>query len=277
MKALSFFSPGRYGCIIGVINALLAVGLTVLSFRYVQPKDCYRSCAATEGIPCPTGGCQIGEQKAGWPLPVFVDDPGGGSPTGGWGLLGPEDPPLFVPLLLDILFYSSIVWLASYLIQLIGLRTLPLKWIVTLLPLNVFLAVSLWIFYWLFGYYVPIGRGQSVQVYTDTATGIMSDSGFSPRVSIPLEELIENYGNPDNAWLMSEGTSEKPKSRMVLHWDSIGMFVELPEVANNTYTVKKTTAVEMILFPHEEMVLGIEGKPLGEKRTRWTGYGKYLP
>jgi hypothetical protein len=107
MKTLSFFSFGRQGYILGILNALLAIGLAVLSFRYIQPKDCYRSC--TEGLPCPTGGCHFGEQKAGWPLPAFVDMPGGGSPTSGWGLLGPEDLPSFMPMILDVLFYSSLL------------------------------------------------------------------------------------------------------------------------------------------------------------------------
>ena len=109
MKTLPLVPLNRV-CILGIVNALLTIGLTFLSFKYIQPKDCYRACAAT-AMPCPTGGCHIGEQKAGWPLPVFVDDPGGGSPTGGWGLLGPEDPPLIKPLIVDTLVYSLIVWL----------------------------------------------------------------------------------------------------------------------------------------------------------------------
>lgn len=104
MKTAPFVPPGRGRYILVVVNLLLTIGLTLLSFRYVQPKDCYRHCGAEEGIPCLPGGCGFGEQKAGWPLPVFVDDPGGGSPTGGWGLLGPEDPPLIMPMLLTVLF-----------------------------------------------------------------------------------------------------------------------------------------------------------------------------
>jgi hypothetical protein len=268
----------RFGCIIGVINALLTIGLTVLSFRHIEPKNCYRPCGASlEGEPCPAGGCPVGEQKAGWPLPAFVDAPGGGSPTGGWGLIGPEDMPLFVPLLLDILFYSSIVWLASYIIQFIGRRMLPLKWIATLLPLSVFLAGSLWIFYWSGGYFAPIGRGDIVQVYIDTPIDRGAGSAFLPTVSIPLEELIENYGDPDDVWLTSEGSAEKPATHILLHWDSIEMFVKLPEIANQTYAIKETTGVEMIVFPYEESVIGFDGKPFGEKRVSWTGYGDYQP
>lgn len=44
------------------------------------------------------------EQRAGFPLPVLVDDPGGGSPTNGWGILGPEDFLNPVTFILDTLF-----------------------------------------------------------------------------------------------------------------------------------------------------------------------------
>src|SRR6476620_3349817 len=101
MKTTPFFPLGRGRHMLLVVNLFLAIGLTVLSFRYVQPKDCYRVCGVEEGMSCLPGGCRFGEQKAGWPIPVFVDAPGGGSPTGGWGLLGPEDLPLVVPMILD--------------------------------------------------------------------------------------------------------------------------------------------------------------------------------
>ena len=90
MKSTPFFPLGRGRYILVVVNLLLTIGLTVLSFRYVQPKDCYRLCAG-DGMPtCLAGGCGFGEQKAGWPLTVFVDTPGGGSPTGGWGCWDPK-------------------------------------------------------------------------------------------------------------------------------------------------------------------------------------------
>src|SRR5215212_8493554 len=74
-----------------IVNAFLAIGLTVLSFQYVQPKNCYNFCDPSYIIPCTKGSCYFGDQKAGWPIPVFVDMPGGGSPTDGWGMVGPED------------------------------------------------------------------------------------------------------------------------------------------------------------------------------------------
>jgi hypothetical protein len=275
MKPLSSFSLDRQGCIIGVLNALLAIGLTVISFRYIQPKDCYRAWAGSEGVPYPAGACGFGGQKAGWPLPAFVDTPGGGSPTSGWGLLGPEDPPDFVPLLLDVLFYSLIVWLALYIIQFVRRRAVPLRLIITSLPLNFFLGIFLCIFYWSFG--SPIGRGHSVQVYVDTPTDRGAGSAFLPTVSIPLEELIENYGDPDEVWLTSEGSAQKPLTQVLLHWAPIGMFVQLAETASETYPIKKTTEVEMIIFPYEEPVIAFDGKPLGEKKIPWTGYGNYQP
>jgi hypothetical protein len=276
MKTLSKYPADRYSCSIVVMNALLAVVLTILSFRYVEPKNCYRTCGESlEGKPCPTGGCPIGEQKAGWPLPAIVDAPGGGSPTSGWGLIGPEDPPLPVPLLLDILFYSLTLWLVISIIQLIWKRALPVKNLMLSLPLNIFLTVCLWMFFWSFG--SPIYRNHYGQVYIDTPAGRSANMAFLPGVFIPVEELVEKYGNPSDVWLTSEGLPEKPLTRIVLHWDPIGMFAELAEVRAETYMIKKTTRVDMVLFPDDEPVIAIDEKPLGKKKIPWTGYGAYQP
>ena len=277
MKTRLFFGFGRFGCIIGIVNALLAIGITVASFRYIQPKDCYRLCGSLDGTTCPAGACRFGEQKAGWPLPAFVDAPGGGSPTGGWGILGPEDPPLLVPIILDTLFYSLLLWLALYGIQFIRGQVLSLKLIATTLTLNAFLAATLWIFYLFFGYYAPIGRGHGVSVYVDTPTSIVSVMGFSPIVSIPLGELIEKYGEPDYVRLGSDDKTEAPTIRMALYWDSIGMFVGLPQRTGKIYTVNKTTDIEMILFFNGQSYLGISGKPLDGKKIPWRGYDTYQP
>jgi hypothetical protein len=203
--------------------------------------------------------------------------PGGGSPTSGWGLLGPEDLPSFMPMILDVLFYSSLLWLALGIVQLARRQAVPLRLAMTTMPLNVFLAVSLWIFYLLFGYSAPIGRGHSVQVYIDTPTDRYAGLAFSPIVSIPLEELIINYGDPDDVWLTFEDSAEKSATDIVLHWASIGMFVKLAEMENKTYPVKKTTKVKLIIFPYEEPVIAFDGKPLGEKKIPWSGYGDYQP
>jgi len=66
------------------------------------------------------------------------------------------------------------------------------------------------------------------------------DIAFLPGDFIPVEELIENYGNPNDVWLTSEGSREKPLTHIVLHWD-------------------------------------LMGNPLGKKKTTWTGYGNYQP
>lgn len=280
MKTSPFFPRGRRRYIPVIVNALLAIGLTVVSFRYVQPKDCYRFCDASEGIPCPSGTCTFGEQKAGWPLPAFVDAPGGGSPTGGWGLLEPEDLPLGVPMILDVLFYSILLWLALYIIGLAQGQTLDPKLIVVTLPMNALLAAFLWMFYFLFGFtagFEIIGRGHGEQVYMDTPTSTTAAMGFSPIVSIPLEELIENYGDPDYVWFTHESTTEAPTIGIVLYWNSISMFVELPQIANKTYAVHKRTDIEMIIFFDEQDVTRVAGKPLSGEKIPWTGYGNYPP
>lgn len=108
----------------GVI-ILLAIGLTALSLRFVRPVDCQAFCNFSRQTPCPSGSCRSGEQRAGLPLPILVDSGGGSSPTGGWGRLGPEDLPNPVTPVLDVLFYSLILWLIMYLIRFIRGKEKP--------------------------------------------------------------------------------------------------------------------------------------------------------
>ncbi len=150
MNIPRFFRFGRIGCILGILNALLAIGLTFASLLYVRPKDCNRLCGAPEGTPCPIGACRFGEQRAGWPVAFVVDNPGGGSPTNGWGILGPEDPPLLVPLILDVLFYSLLLWAAWCIVQATRGQRLPLKTMAISLPLTAILAAFVWLFYFFF-------------------------------------------------------------------------------------------------------------------------------
>jgi hypothetical protein len=90
---------------------LLAIGLTVLSLNYVRPADCQRFCDLPKGVPCPSGSCRSGEQRAGFPLPLMIDSGAGSSPTGGWGKLGPEDGLNPITPDLDVIFYGVLLWL----------------------------------------------------------------------------------------------------------------------------------------------------------------------
>ena len=157
MKTTPLFPHGRGRYILVVVNLLLTFGLTLLSFRYVQPKDCYRFCDVEEGVPCPAGSCRVGEQKAGWPIPVFVDAPSPSSPLLISGVLGVDDYPRPMPILLDVLFYSFLAWLAVLIIGLIQRQRFDPKLILLALPLNVGLVVFLWIWYFSTGYvnYLP--------------------------------------------------------------------------------------------------------------------------
>ena len=157
MKTTPFSPPVRRGYLL-VLNLLLTIGLTVLSFRYVQPKECYRFCNMEEGVPlgvpCPTGSCRVGEQKAGWPIPVFVDAPSPSSPLLESGILGVDDYPSPITMLLDVLFYSTLVWLVIFIIGLIQGQRLDPKLIRLSLLMNVLLTVVMWIHYFRTGYYV---------------------------------------------------------------------------------------------------------------------------
>jgi hypothetical protein len=147
MKTTLLFPHGVGRYILVVVNVLLTFGLTLLSFRYIQPKDCYRFCDLEEGVSCPTGSCRIGEQKAGWPIPVFVDAPSPSSPLLISGVLGVDDYPHPLWLLLDVLFYSFLVWLAVFIIGRIQGRMLDPQLIWLSLPMNVILTVFLGIHY----------------------------------------------------------------------------------------------------------------------------------
>src|SRR5215212_11560443 len=154
MKTTPLFPHDRGQYILVVVNLLLTIVLTVLSFRYVQPKDCYRFCDVEAGVPCPAGSCRVGEQKAGWPIPVFVDAPSPSSPLLISGILGVDDYPHPMPMLLTVLFYSFLVWLVMFIIGLIRNQILDPKFILLSLPMNVLLAVVLWMHYFLTGYHV---------------------------------------------------------------------------------------------------------------------------
>jgi len=93
----------------------LAVALTFFSQAFVRPVVCKSLCDAPPGAACPDATCRAGEQRAGLPLPYRIDDPGGSSPTGGWGVLGEEDLPNLFVFCLDALFYACFIWLLMYL------------------------------------------------------------------------------------------------------------------------------------------------------------------
>lgn len=265
-----------------IVNAFLAIGLTVISFQYVQPKNCYYFCDVSYGLPCTKGSCAFGDQKAGWPIPAFVDAPGGGSPTGGWGLLGPEDLPLGIPMIQDVLFYSILIWIVLYVIQFFSHQVLSLKLILLSLPLNAFLGASLWVFYLIFTFtmgFQGIGRGHREPVYVKTSKDIdiHTAMGFAPDVSIPLDEVIEYYGEPDYVWFTSDSTTESTRTELLLYWNSVKMFVELPQIANKTYPVHGKTEIEMIIFHDDQDVITVAEKQMSEEKTAWTGYGHYQP
>jgi len=265
-----------------IVNAFLAIGLTVISFQYVQPKNCYNFCDPSYVIPCTKGSCYFGDQKAGWPIPVIVDSGGGGSPTTGWGLVGNEDFPHPLWLIADVLFYSILVWLVLYVIQFFRHQAFSLKLFLVSLPISVFLGASLWFFYVIFisnmGYQV-IGRGHrdSVDVQTSTDLDTHTAMTFTPRFSIPLDEVIEYYGDPDYVVFTSDSTTEVTATGLLLYWDSVHMFVELPQITDNTYPVHRKTEIEMIIYYDDQDVTALAGQPISEEKTLWTGYGNYQP
>jgi hypothetical protein len=230
-------------------------------------------------VPCPKGSCYFGDQKAGWPFPVFIDSPGGGSPTGGWGLLGPEDPP-GPTMIVDVLFYSIVVWIVLYGIQFFRHQIVPRKVFLQSLSLNAFLGICLWVFYLNFTFtmgFQAVGRGYRNSVDVETSKDMTSAMAFEPTVSVPLGEVIDYYGDPDYVWFTSATTQQGRTTGMLLYWDGVPVFVELPPIAEESYPVHRKTTIERIIFYDAQDVMALAGHPIPEEKTVWTGYGDYRP
>lgn len=118
---------------------VLATGLTVASLGFVRPVNCQRFCDASRQTPCPPGACRNGEQRAGLPLPVFIDNSGGSSPISGWGILGPEDLPNPVTFILDVFFYAVLLTFVGYIITIVHRKESQVELLAIVLPLAVVL------------------------------------------------------------------------------------------------------------------------------------------
>jgi hypothetical protein len=118
---------GRLPWLPQIVIIALAIGLTLVSLRYVHPAFCQYLCT-TES--CPPGYCRFGEQGAGFPFPVIIDNEAG-SPLSGLGKVGPEDIPNPLTFVLDVLFYSGILWLLWQ--ALLWMRRLPEPYFVVVL------------------------------------------------------------------------------------------------------------------------------------------------
>ena len=203
---------------------ILAAGLTLASLMYIRPAVCERACGEPEGAPCPSGACRIGEQRAGFPLPVWIDDPGGGSPTSGWGKLGPEDPPNPLFFLADLLFYSILLWLVWRTVQLFRDRARP-RALLVLTPLLVILAACLIVAFSIERSFaarsIPVRTGEPERIilgkwsFQDPSTGEEFFLRFYERgrVSLTLPGYAEQESG-EYRW-ESEG-----RMRLIFQWDS---------------------------------------------------------
>jgi hypothetical protein len=182
----------------------------------------------------------------------------------------------------DVLFYSIVVWIVLYVIQFFRHRAVSLKLFLASLSLNTFLGVCLWAFYLIFTFtmgFQAIGRGHRVSVYVETSTDIDIQSAmtFAPTVSIPLDEVIEYYGDPDSVRFTSDSTTGITTTGLLLYWDSVPMFVDLPQITDKNYPVGRKTDIERIIFHDDQDVIAVAGQSIREEKTAWTGYGSYRP
>jgi hypothetical protein len=125
--------------LVAIVIIVLATGLTLLSHSFVRPVDCNSLCDAPQGAVCPAGACRAFEQRAGLPLPYQIDNPGGGSPTSGWGILGEEDLPNPFTFLLDVGFYSLLLWFIRYIVRLVQGKA-AMEFLAILLPSGLLLV-----------------------------------------------------------------------------------------------------------------------------------------
>ncbi|HEX6288715.1 MAG TPA: hypothetical protein VFZ66_05965 [Herpetosiphonaceae bacterium] len=111
-----------------VLIGIAAILMTLGSIAYVRPANCHTLCSEPEQAPCPSGSCRFGEQRAGFPFAVLRDHEAG-SPTGGWGKIGPEDFPNPAAFVVDVLVYSAILWLLGWMVALWRTRGHPAAWL----------------------------------------------------------------------------------------------------------------------------------------------------
>jgi hypothetical protein len=123
--------------------------------------------------------------------------------------------------------------------------------------------------------WIGIICGYRVVVQVDRATSLVNSTGFYPSVPISLGKIIEKYGEPDYVFLQAEGTTEAPTSRISLHWDSLKMTVEMPQINSHMYELAGTTTAEMVIFLDEAQYINSSEIEFGEFYQRWNGYGAY--
>jgi len=185
-------------------------------------------------------------------------------------------------MIADVLFYSILVWIALYVIQAFRHQAFSQKLLLGSLALNTVLGLFLWIFYFVFTFtmgFHGIGRGYGNSVYVKTSTDVDLHSAmtFAPTVSIPLDEVIDYYGDPDSVRFTLDSTKGVTTTGLLLYWESVPMFVELPPIADTTYPVDRKTDVERIIFSDDQDVTAVAGQPISEEKTLWRGYGNYQP
>lgn len=125
--------------------------------------------------------------------------------------------------------------------------------------------------------WIGITCGYRVVVQVDRATSVVNATGFFPSAPISLGEIIEKYGEPDYVFLQAEGTTEAPTSRISLHWDSLKMTVEMPQIDSHIYALEGRTTAEMVIFLDEAQYIDSSEIELGEFYQQWNGYGAYQP
>jgi hypothetical protein len=125
--------------------------------------------------------------------------------------------------------------------------------------------------------WIGIICGYGVVVQVDKATSTVNATGFYPSAQISLGEIIQKYGEPDYVFFQAEGTAEEPTSRVSLHWDSLKMTVEMPQIDSHIYELAARTSAEMVIFLDETQYIDSPEIEFGEFYQRWNGYGAYQP
>jgi hypothetical protein len=125
--------------------------------------------------------------------------------------------------------------------------------------------------------WIGITCGYRVVVQVDRATSLVNATGLYPSASVSLGDIIEKYGEPDYVFLQAEGTTGAPTSRISLHWDSLRMTVEMPQINTHIYALETTTLVEMVIFLDEAQSIDSSEISFGDYYKPWNGYGSYEP
>lgn len=102
---------------------------------------------------------------------------------------------------------------------------------------------------------------------------IVSGIGFGVTQEIPIENVIEKYGNPNSVLVTTVSfPEENPRTAMMLYYDTLNMTIDLPEQESDNYDLRKNILIENVGYSDDHSY-----KLIKAYSTSWSGFGYYEP